>query len=137
MIVDCFLDSNVLVYAAAGREDEEEKRVRARDLVEESNFAISGQVLQEFFVVVTRKLPTPMPAAEAAEWVDRLALRPLLPVDAQLVQSAITISRRFRVSYWDAAIIAAAQALDAPILYTEDLNHGHTIADVRIVNPFI
>ncbi|MCC6983091.1 MAG: PIN domain-containing protein [Bauldia sp.] len=137
MIVDCFLDSNVLIYAAAGREDEEAKRIRARDLVEQSNFAISGQVLQEFFVVVTRKIPVPMPVADAAEWVDRLALRPLAPVDAQLVQSAITISRKFQVSYWDAAIVAAARSLDAPLVYTEDLNHGQTIGDVRIVNPFL
>jgi len=136
MNVDCFLDTNILVYAATGLGADERKRQRALDILEEAEFGTSGQVLQEFFVVVTRKVKSPLSPFDAAEWIDRLALRPVVPIDAGLVKHAIEISQRYQISHWDAAIVAAAQALEAAVLYTEDLHHGQTYGSVRAVNPF-
>ena len=136
MSVECFLDTNVIVYAAAGRGPDEWKRQRALDLLESTEFGTSAQVLQEFFVVVTRKARVAMLPAEAAEWVERLSLRPVATVDDALVKQAIHLSAHHRISYWDAAVIAAARNLEAPILYSEDLSHGHSYADVQVLNPF-
>jgi len=136
MNASCFMDTNVLVYAAAGRGAEDRKRLRALDLLEEAEFGTSGQVLQEFFVTVTRKIKVPLSRRDAAEWIDRLALRPVIPVDASLVKSAIYLSERFVLSHWDAAIVAAAQALGVSTLYTEDISHGQAYGSVRAVNPF-
>lgn len=137
MNVDFFLDTNIPVYAATGHGADEMKRQRALDILEAAEFGTSGQVLQEFFVVVTRKVKRPLSPFDAAEWIDRLALRPVVPIDAGLVKLAIEISRRYQISHWDAAIIAAAQTLEAPVLYTEDLHHGQTYGSVRAVNPFV
>jgi predicted nucleic acid-binding protein len=136
MIVECFLDTNVLVYAAAGRGSDEWKRIRAFEILEPAEFGLSGQVLQEFYVTVTTKARVRLPQTEAAEWVERLSLRPVAPIDDAIVREAISLSVRYQISYWDAALIAAARSLDAGLLYTEDLNHGQSYADVQVVNPF-
>jgi predicted nucleic acid-binding protein len=136
MSVECFIDTNVLVYAAGGRGEDEWKRRRAFELLEPATFGTSGQVLQEFFVTVTKKMKMPLAAGEAAGWVDRLSIRPVAAIDASLVKTAIQVSNRYRISYWDGAIVAAALSLDAPVLYTEDLNDGQLYDDVRVVNPF-
>jgi predicted nucleic acid-binding protein len=137
MNASCFLDTNILVYAATGHGDDERKRQRALDVLEEAEFGTSGQVLQEFFVTVTRKVKRPLSVPDAAEWIDRVALRPVIPIDTGLVKHAISISGKYQVSHSDAAIIAAAQSLEAPVLYTEDLNHGQAYGSVRAINPFM
>jgi predicted nucleic acid-binding protein len=77
-----------------------------------------------------------MRPSEAAAIVLELADRPCVVLDLGILHSAIELSQRFKIDYWDAAIIAAAQRLEAPILYTEDLNHGQLYGSVRVVNPF-
>jgi len=136
MSVESFLDTNILIYAAAGRPDAPDKYARAWDLLDEAKFGLSGQVLAEFYVNVLTKPDVPLKPAEAAIWVDRLSTVPVVPIDADLVREAINHSHRYRIHYWDAALIAAAERLDAPILYTEDLNHNQLYGSVRVVNPF-
>jgi len=136
MSVECFLDTNILVYAAAGKGAEETKRTRALELIESTEFGLSAQVLQEFYVTVTRKIAAPMPPTKALEWVEQFAAFPCVSVDTALVMIAAEISERHRVSYWDGAVVAAAEALGAPMLYSEDLNNGQTYNRVRVVNPF-
>ena len=137
MNVDAFLDTNVLVYAAAGREKEAAKRARALDLIDEVDFGLSAQVLQEFYVTVVRKVEAPLSPAEALEWIEQLEAFPCQPLDSGLVKLGVEISQRYRISYWDGAIVAAAEALGARTLFTEDLNHDQTYGAVRVVNPFI
>lgn len=137
MIVEYFLDTNIFVYAAAGRGPDDWKRIRAFELLERAEFGLSGQVLQEFYVTVTTKARIKLPEREAAEWIERLALMPVAPIDDGIVKEAISLSVRYRISYWDAALIAAARSLDTRLLYSEDLNHGQSYADVRVVNPFL
>ena len=136
MRAECFLDTNVLVYAAAGRGAQKIKRDLALALIATEDFGISAQVLQEFYVTVTRKIDAPLTATEALEWIEQLEAFPTLPVDASLVKIAVEVSERHRISYWDAAILSAAEALGARTLYSEDLNHGQRYGLVQVRNPF-
>ena len=136
MTVECFLDTNIIVYAVAGKGDEDHKRVRTLDLIEHRDFGISAQVLQEFYVTVTRKIDIPLSADQAFEWIEQLEAFPCLPIDSTLIKIAVEISERYQLSYWDGAIIAAAQVMGADTLYSEDLNHGQKYGSVVAINPF-
>jgi predicted nucleic acid-binding protein len=136
MTVNAFFDTNILVYAAIGTGNDEPKRKRAMELVESMDFGTSAQVLQEFFVTVVRKASRPISAAQAMEWIDQWTAFPCQAIDHQLVRIAIEQSERFRISYWDAAILAAAEALGADTVYSEDMSHGQRYGSVRVVNPF-
>jgi predicted nucleic acid-binding protein len=136
MIVRAFLDTNILVYAAVGAGKDEPKRKRALELVESIDFGTSAQVLQEFFVTVVRKASCPLSAAQALEWIEQWTAFPCQAIDHQLVRIAIEQSERFAISYWDAAILAAAEALGTDTVYSEDLSHGQRYGRVRVVNPF-
>lgn len=135
MNVDSFVDTNVLVYAAA--RDDEARRRRALDLIDSERFAVSAQVLQEFYVSVTRKLEVPLAPEQALEWIEQLEAFPCVSIDAALVKIAVETSVRYRIAYWDAAIIAAAQAAGAKVVFTEDLNHGQHYGEVQVRNPFV
>jgi predicted nucleic acid-binding protein len=136
MRVKAFFDTNVLVYAAVGAGKDEPKRKRAMELVESIDFGTSAQVLQEFFVTVVRKASRPISAAQALEWIEQWTAFPCQTIDHQLVRIAIERSERFVISYWDAAILAAAEALGADTVYSEDLSHGQRYGGVRVLNPF-
>ena len=136
MNAECFLDTNVLVYAAAGRGAEERKRRRAMALIETEDFGLSAQVLQEFYVTVTRKVAVPLGAERALEWIEQLASFPCVAIDAAIVRIAVETSERYQVSYWDGAILAASEALGAATLYSEDLNPGQQYGSVQVRNPF-
>ena len=137
MRAEAFLDTNVLVYAAAGRGKDARKRERALALIEREEIGVSAQVLQEFYVTVTRKIATPMSSDRALEWIEQLESFPCVAVDSGLVKVAAELSERFRISYWDGAILSAALALGAETLYTEDLNDGQRYGSLRAVNPFV
>jgi predicted nucleic acid-binding protein len=94
-------------------------------------------VLQEFYVVATRKAEVPLEPAAALEWIEQLEVFPCAEISPALVKLAAVMSQRYRISYWDGAILAAAESLGAPVVYTEDLNHGQTYGAVRAVNPFL
>ena len=136
MNVKAFFDTNVLVYAAVGTGKDEPKRKRAMELVETTDFGTSAQVLQEFFVTVVRKVSRPISTVEALDWIEQWTAFPCQTIDHQLVRIAIEQSERFAISYWDAAILAAAEALGADTVYSEDLSHGKRYGRVRVVNPF-
>jgi predicted nucleic acid-binding protein len=137
MSVECFLDTNILVYAVSSAEDEKAKSARALALVQQSDFGLSAQVLQEFYVTVTRKMRKPLKPELAVALMDEYRVFPMVATDYPLIVAAVELSLRFGISYWDGAILAAAQAIEAPVLYTEDLNHGQQYGSVRVVNPFL
>ena len=136
MTARVFFDTNVLVYAALGTGKDERKRKRALELIESEDFGTSAQVLQEFFVTVVRKASRPLSAATALEWIEQLTAFPCQTIDHQLVRIAIEQSERYAISYWDAAILVAAEALGTHTVYSEDLNDGQRYGRVRVVNPF-
>jgi predicted nucleic acid-binding protein len=134
--VECFLDTNILLYAASRNPADLEKKKIAIDLMAEARFGLSAQVLQEFYTVATKKADFRMGPDQALEWIETLEEFPCLPVDGGLVKTAAETSVRFRISYWDGAIVAAARAMGAPILYSEDLGHGQSYDGVKVRNPF-
>jgi predicted nucleic acid-binding protein len=136
MTVECFLDANVLVYAVSNVPSEAAKKQRALELISRADFGVSAQVLQEFYVTVTRKMKQPIPAKDALEFIHPLSSFPFVPVDWQLIQRASELSQRYQVSYWDAAILAAGERLQVRTIYSEDLNDGQAYGAVRVVNPF-
>ena len=129
-----FVDTNILIYAAAGAHDEPAKWARATDFLDGGPYAISGQVLAEFYVNATKKNVS---LAEMERWLLLLDMFAFQPIDRAVVADGIVLSRRYRISYWDAALIAAAKRLDERTLFTEDLNHGQTYDGVTVVNPLL
>lgn len=135
--VGYFLDTNVLIYAALGKGLQERKRKIAHDLVVGAAFGTSTQVIQEFYANAIRKTLRPLTPTEALEWVTELERQECVTVDRALIRVAIELSWRYRINYWDGAILAAAERLRAETVYTEDLNHGQSYGPVRVINPFV
>ena len=136
MSVDSFLDTNVLIYAVSSSPAESEKKVKALELIQHADFGLSAQVLQEFYVNVTRKIARPLGADKAVALLEQFRSFPVVWTDYPLIVSGIEVALRFGISYWDGAIIAAAERLGAATLYTEDLNHGQRYGSVQAINPF-
>jgi len=134
---EVFLDTNILLYAALGQEHAGHRWERAREIALTEDYCTSGQVLAEFYNVSTRKGAPPLTSDEAREWVRIVALKPCQPVTPEVVVAGIDNARRYQLSYWDGAIIAAAERLGAKVLYSDDLNHGQTYGSVRVENPFL
>ena len=129
-----FLDTNILIYAAAGTKNEPRKRAISAELFRHPEAAISAQVMAEFFWNVVKKKY--LDIATAARWLDTLSMMPCVEVDASLVLQSAALARRYQISYWDAALIAACKRCGAETLYTEDLSHGQLYEGVRVINPF-
>lgn len=134
-----FVDTNILVYAHDA--DAGEKRDRAigklRQLWEDDTGRLSVQVLQEFYVNVTRKLATCVARSTAREIVSAYGAWVREPTTAETVLRATDIAELVQISFWDALIVAAAEQVGAEQLLSEDLNDGQEIAGVRIVNPLV
>jgi len=133
-----FLDTNVLLYSISDDPRDGIKRDLAIALVEQPDNALSVQVLQEFYVQATRaSRPNPLPHETAVAfvrtWIERFSIQDLT---VSILDSALEIKAANRLSYWDAAIIAAARALGCAELLSEDMQHGRKIGGVTIVNPF-
>lgn len=90
--------------------------------------------MAEFYSVALKKKYLSEPVA--ARWISTLAEMPVVEVDARLVVEGVALSRRYKISYWDAALVAASQRGGADVLYTEDLNHGQMYDGVRVIDPF-
>jgi predicted nucleic acid-binding protein len=134
--VECFLDTNILLYAASRNPADLAKKKIAIDLMAETQFGLSAQVLQEFYTVATRKAHLRMGPEQALEWIENLEEFPCLATDVGLVKTAAEKAARYKLSYWDGAILAAARAMGAAVVYSEDLNHGQSYDGVRVRNPF-
>lgn len=133
------VDTNVLLYAE-DRADPVKHRV-ARDWLRELWVRrcgrISTQVLNEFYVNATRKLQPPMPAGDARAEVRRYQRWNPWLCDHATVENAWAIESRFRLSWWDALVVASAQQQGCAYLLTEDLQHDQQIDGVRVLNPFL
>ncbi len=133
-----FLDTNVVVYGFDSSQPA--KRARSRELVAGAlggAGTISFQVVQEFLNVALRKFATPMTTAEAREYLD-LVLLPLCRVfpEPDLYREALALRGRWGFSLYHAMIVAAAIQGGCTTLFTEDLQDGQRIGELRIENPF-
>jgi len=133
-----FVDTNVLVYAHDRSETRKQRVAEALigDLWRSRTGSLSTQVLQEFYVVATRKFDPPMSRRAAREVVALYGEWSIVQVDVALVLSASQLVERHKLSFWDALIVEAARRSGATRLVTEDLQPGRRIGGVRIENPF-
>ena len=132
-----FVDTNVLLYAASTAKEEADKRAAARSLLDREDLALSTQVLGEFYVQATRvSRAGALSHDDAADLITGLARYPIQGVTTEIVTRAIATSRRFRISYWDAAIIEAARELGCSVVLSEDLADGQDYDGVKVANPF-
>ena len=132
-----FVDTNVLIYAHnldAGAKREVARSVLA-ELWRERSGILSMQVLQEFYVNVTRKIPVPISRNLARSVVETYALWSVETTPAE-ISAAFRIEDEARISFWDAMIVACAAKGRAQRILSEDLNAGQRIAGVLIENPF-
>lgn len=134
---EVFLDTNILLYAALGQQHAGRRWERAREIALTEDYCTSGQVLAEFYNIATRRGAPPLTLDQAREWIRVIALKPCQPITPEVVVAGVDNARRYQLSYWDGAIIAAAEKIGAKILYSEDLNHGQTYGSVRVENPFL
>ena len=134
-----FVDTNILVYAhdlAAGDRHNQASTI-IENLWDTNAGVISTQVLQEFYVTVTRKIVKPLDHLRAREIIRNYLVWPMHLNDADTVLLASEIEVRNNLSFWDGLIVAAAQLLHVDKIFTEDMNHGQRIEGILIVNPFL
>jgi len=133
-----FVDANVLVYAydtSAGARQQRAAQLLERLWASEAGH-LSVQVLQEFFVTVTRKVARPLPANEAEDRVREFAAWTVFAPTADDVIAAIGVARKAKLNFWDAMILHAAAESGCDVCWTEDLNDGQVWRGVRVRNPF-
>lgn len=133
-----FLDTNILLYTVSNVPEEEAKARRARDLLEEDDWTLSVQVLQEFYVQATRasradRLSHGHAAALVESWLRFRVQEITVPV----LQAALAVKERHGLSYWDSAILAAARVAGCREVWSEDLAHDRDYDGLRVVNPFL
>jgi len=132
-----FVDTNVLLYAVSTAANERAKAGVARALLEGSDLALSVQVLQEFYVQATRVgKPDRLSHEQAAILVESFLRYAVQETTLAVMRAALETAHRFRISYWDAAIVEAARALGCRTVLSEDLAHGTDYAGVVVENPF-
>ena len=132
-----FIDTNILLYSISRAPDEERKRELAIGLLASDDLALSTQVLQEFYVQATRVSRSDRLDHEIAIGLMRAWTRfPVQDITLAIVDAALEIRAAHGFSYWDSAIVAAAQALGCSELCSEDMSHGRRIGELTIRNPF-
>jgi predicted nucleic acid-binding protein len=135
---DCFIDTNILVYAfdrSAGPKHTIASQL-IRDCWENETGHISIQVLQEFFVNLTRKLAVPLEHQVVRQIVADMAQWRVHSPEVNDLLQAMDFQERYQLSFWDAMIIQSAVRLGCKQLLSEDLNHGQFYGDVQVINPF-
>ncbi|MGH9380113.1 MAG: PIN domain-containing protein [Thermoanaerobaculia bacterium] len=133
-----FVDTNVLLYSQSTDPDEATKAERAREILTSRDLALSVQVLQEFYVQATREgRPDRLRHNQAVRLVKSFLRFPVQELSVEVLQAAFETRERFRLSYWDAAILEAARCLRCDTVLSEDLSHGQDYDGVRVINPFL
>ena len=135
MMLKIFIDTNILVYALDKAEPG--KQEKARELLRKTESGrlgvISTQVLQEFYIVATRKLKVKPELAKRI--ISSLSEFETVVINQPIIEKAIDVSVSNKISFWDALIVASAAAARCRVIWTEDLKHGQSINRVKIENP--
>lgn len=133
-----FVDTNILAYAHDASEEEKQPIAKALvdELWESELGALSTQVLQEFYVVVTRKFDPPLSRKEARELVSNYGEWNLVRIDMLMIVNASELEEKHQLTFWDALIIEAARRSGADRLISEDIQSATMIEGIAIENPF-
>ena len=134
-----FVDTNILIYAfdrSAG-----DKHLVANKLIRKlwktRTGCLSIQVLQELYVNITQKVARPLSPETAAQLISDLSVWTVHRPGVDNVLEAIRLQTRYQISFWDAMVLASAQALSCQTLWSEDLNTGQIYGDVTVSSPFV
>lgn len=133
-----FFDTNILVYMFDTAEPAKAENARSLFLSAHTKdeIVLSTQVLQEFFVNVTRKLQSPLPYREALSLLHEYSHLRIVRIEPETIIQAASRAETAMLSFWDALIVEAALDAGAQRLYTEDLQHGQSFENLQIINPF-
>ena len=137
MKIKVFVDTNILIYLQEGLDKSKHEIAVSlfEKLADENVIALSTQVLQEFYVAMTKKLGhDPVAIKRILQLFEKFEIN---TIQVDTIQEAIDISILNKLSYWESLIIASAIESKCKFIYTEDLNHGQVIKGVKIVNPFM
>ncbi len=137
MTCKIFIDTNVLVYTLDSHDPEKQKKCRdiLKLLAKGNRIVISTQVMQEFYVVATKKLG--VDGLTAKDILHSFLKFEIVIVSPELIDRAIDSQIINRLSFWDALIVSAAESACCDKVWTEDLNHGQIIQGVKIENPLV
>jgi predicted nucleic acid-binding protein len=134
-----FVDTNILLYAhdrAAALKHE-----RARQLIEQlwiaRNGVLSTQILQELCVNLRRKVAHPLPTEEIRRLIQDYLSWEIIVNDGESVVQALELEQRYRISFWDALVLHAAEISGCSVLYSEDLASGQKYGSISVVNPLL
>jgi predicted nucleic acid-binding protein len=133
-----FVDTNILIYAHdldAGTKHEISRRIVV-ELWEKRSGALSTQVLQEFYINITKKIAAPLAPATARNIISTYFSWRVEEIHPDSILQASEISEKHNLSFWDALIVVAARAANAAAILTEDLNAGQVIEGIVVNNPF-
>ena len=133
-----FVDTNILIYSEDGADAAKQKAALAwlQVLWLKGLGRVSTQVLNEFYVIATRKLKPPLPSGDARAEVRRYELWQPWQGDHATVESAWAVESRYGLHYWDCLVVAAAQHLGCRYLLSEDMAHEQRYGGVQVINPF-
>jgi predicted nucleic acid-binding protein len=134
-----FVDTNILMYALDRSAGVKHERARAlvEDLWHSGNGVLSVQVLQELCINLRRKAGDAFSLEDRREVIRNYSKWEVITNTAESILRALDLEVRYRMSFWDALIMQAANEAKASILYSEDLASGQHYGTVRVVNPFL
>lgn len=134
-----FIDTNVFVYLfdSDDPKKQDDATILLERLAKEATIVVSTQVLQEFYVSVTRKLAEPLPTQDAMQATRGLSAYHVVQVDPSMIFTAIALHEKEKTSFWDALIVRAALESGCKLLMSEDMQHGRRFEDLRVENPFL
>ena len=132
-----FIDTNILIYSydSAGLEKQKKSREMLLELEENGIGVISTQIIQEFYVCAVKKLS--MPPILAKQIIAKFDNFEVVTIDHALINDAVDCSILNQMSFWDALVVVSAHSAKCEKLWTEDLNHGQIIKDVKVENIFL
>jgi predicted nucleic acid-binding protein len=134
-----FVDTNVLVYAydrTAGNKFDRSRRLMEK-LWDSGEGVVSTQVLEEFYVTITAKVPNRLRARAARQIISDLSSWTVAVLEIPDILAGSEIAERYRLSFWDGLILAAARKEQAETLWSEDFNHGQKYGETTAYNPFL
>jgi predicted nucleic acid-binding protein len=133
-----FVDTSILVYAHdldAGNKHDVASGI-VSELWESRLGVLSTQVLQEFYVTLTRKIAAPLAKPVVRGIVKSYFNWDVVLNDTRIILQASEIEETYRLSFWDALIVSAAFSRNAATILTEDFNHGQYVEGIMIMDPF-
>ena len=133
-----FVDTNILIYAISPNPTEAAKQSIAQEILIAEELTVSVQVLQEFYYQTTRSSRRDaISHNDALAFIGSIGHVRIQDVTFEVFQKGVSISERFRISYWDGAILAAAKVAGCAQVYSEELNHEQDYGGILVTNPFV